>query len=268
MKRLNIDIKSKSFWISLAVRIVLLACGIKMIMLYYAPLRVHILNAGNAFGLGVGALLIISALLLNSICIIAKRMWNSKKIKPFFVTALALVIVVSSVFVGTLASIVKSSEYSATNQTTVIVLGCRIWGSNPSSALKLRARAATDYLNSNPDAVAILSGGQGSDENLSEAQCIFNLMTADGISPDRLFIEDKSTNTDENIANSKRIIEANGLSKDVAIATTDYHQKRASMICKKNGLNPASLPSKSGKDTKATFFTREVFGIWAQWLGL
>jgi uncharacterized SAM-binding protein YcdF (DUF218 family) len=136
----------------------------------------------------------------------------------------------------------------------------------PSKALKNRINAGAEYLNKNKNAICILSGGQGADENLSEGQCMYNLMTQAGIEPSRLFIEEKSTSTDENILFSKKIIEQNNLSTNVAIATSDYHQLRASMICKKNSLSSASLPCGSEIYYKPTFFVREVFGIWAQWL--
>ena len=89
-------------------------------------------------------------------------------------------------------------------------------------------------------------------------------MTESGIDGNRIIIEDKSTSTDTNVKNSLKIIEDNNMSKEVAVATTDYHQYRASMICRKNGLSPSSLPSNSTKPSKPTFFTREVFGVWIQ----
>lgn len=263
---IKIDFKSKEFWFEILFRLACFASAVELFLLYYGPLRVKVLNLGNAFGLGVALLLVLLAIFLTPIKALIIKLWKNKKGKKLIVSLTALLLVGITVFLGTLISVVNSSKYSASNQSTVIVLGCRIWGSTPSSALRLRVKAGADYLKEHPSAVAILSGGQGSDENLSEAQCMYDLMLEEGIDADRLYLEDKSTTTDENIENSLKIIEENNLSKDVAIATTDYHQKRASMICRKNGLNPASLPSPSGKDVKATFFTREVFGIFAQWI--
>lgn len=268
MKKLSVDIKSKSFWINLIVRIVLLGFALVLVYLYYAPLRMKILNSGNAFGLGIALILALLAVFWTRFCNTIKRIWKKKKGKKFLVTISAILLIGVTVFTSTLISIVNSSDYSATNETTVIVLGCRIWGSTPSRALRARVDVAVDYMQKNQDAVAILSGGQGSDENLSEAQCMYNLMTQAGIDASRIYLEDQSTSTDENIAFSKKIIEDNNLSTNVAVATTDYHQKRSAMICKKNDLTASSLPSLSGKGTRATFFTREVFGVWAQWVKL
>lgn len=264
----KIDLKSKKFWLITAFRVLMIISSLLIIKLYYAPLKVKILNAGNFFGLCVAAVLLIFAVFFNQIINLIKKIAQKKAGKAVLSVLLAFVIAGTALFTGTLASVISNAKQSATNETTVIVLGCRIWGSRPSGALKARVNAAKQHLEKNEDAVAILSGGQGSDEDLSEAQCMYNLLVDAGIDPSRLYIEDKSTSTDENIAFSKKIIQENNLSMDVAVATTDYHQKRAKMICEKNGLKSTSLPSRSGKDTRATFFTREVFGVWAQWLHL
>lgn len=262
----KIDLKSRAFWIDIVARVLMLAAALILFKLYYGPLRVKILNAGNGFGLAVALILVLAAIFLTPLCNFIKKLWKSKKGRRAVTAAAAVILIGITVFTSTLVSVINCSEYSASDETTVIVLGCRIWGSKPSSALKARVKAASDYMSDHPEAVAVLSGGQGPDEDLSEAQCMYNLMLENGIDSDRLYLEDKSTSTDENIAFSKKIIEENNLSQNVAVATTDYHQKRAIMICEKNGLEASSLPSDSGKDTKATFFTREVFGVWAQWL--
>lgn len=252
--------------INIIIRLIFIACGLILIALYIGPVIAGVLNLGNAFGLGVAAILILSAVFLTPIINFIKKLWQSNSGKGIIIAVTAIILIGITIFTSTLVSIISYSQYTAKNETTVIVLGCRIWGSTPSRALKARANAAAEYLKTHPDAVAILSGGQGPDENLSEAQCMHNIITETGIDASRLYLEDQSTSTDENIAFSKKIIEEKGLSKNVAIATTDYHQKRAAMICEKNGLKSASLPSVSGKSTKSTFFTREVFGVIVQWL--
>lgn len=91
---------------------------------------------------------------------------------------------------------------------------------------------------------------------------MYNILTEKGISPDRLYLEDKSTNTEENIAFSKRIIDENGLDTDIAVVTSDYHLKRATMICKKNGLkNVHRISAASVYFDKPTFYLREVLGV-------
>ncbi len=249
--------------IKLIIKIALILMGLYIFYIYAGPLvSLGVINAGNLFGFGVAGVLIFTAVFLDKIL----QAFQTSRGRAIISVICALLVIFSAVFFATLSQVVKHSKYTADNESTVIVLGCQIRGSIPSMTLKARCNAAADYMKEHPDSVAIATGGQGADEDLSEGQCIFNLMTENGIDKSRIYIEDKSTNTDQNVANAKIIIDENGFSSDVAVATSEYHQYRASMICKKNGLTASSIPSRSSRRAKPTFFTREVFAVWAQWL--
>ena len=252
------------------LRIIIILLGLYIIRLYIPPLvSLGVINFGNAFGMLAGAAIAAFGIVLPKITEFVKLqidIGNKKATVAVISIICALAFAFLTAFFATLGSVVASSRQTATNQKTVIVLGCQIRGSVPSMSLNQRCMAAVRYMKENPDAVAIASGGQGSDEDLSEGRCIFNIMTEKGISPERIFIEDRSTNTDENIAFSKKIIDEKGLSPEVAVATNEYHERRAKMICKKNGLTAYSIPAPSSKWGKPTFFTREVFAVWAQLL--
>ena len=84
-------------------------------------------------------------------------------------------------------------------ETTVVVLGCRVKNKKPSLALKERLDKTYQYLNENPKLQCILSGGQGANEEISEAKCMYQYLVSKGIDPHRLYQEDKSTSTRENI---------------------------------------------------------------------
>lgn len=252
----------------LIVQIILIVFGIYIIRIYLPPLvSLGELNLGNLFGyLAGGGIVALGALLNVIVTFIKGQIETDHKKQVIIILSVICVLAISflAAFFGTLSSIVSNSHQTATDQTTVIVLGCRIKGDVPSGSLKARCSAAAKYLEEHPDAVVIASGGQGSDENLSEGQCIHDLLVEKGIDESRIFIEDKSHSTDENIANSKKIIDDNNLSTEVAVATSDYHEKRAHMVCEKNGLTAYSIPANSTKWAKPTQFTREVFGVWVQ----
>ncbi len=252
----------------LTAQIILIAAGLYIIRLYIPPLiSLGVLNAGNLFGFAAGGGLVALGALLRPLVTFVRgetECGHGRRIGIILCLLALLVIAFLTAFFGTLSGIVSHSKETATDQSTVIVLGCQIRGSAPSNSLRARCNAAAKYLDAHPDAVCIASGGQGKDENLSEGQCIYNLLTEQGIDGSRIYIEDKSTNTDQNIANSVKIIEENNLSKEVAIATNDYHERRADMICQKNGLTAYSVPANSSKWAKPTMFTREVFAVWEQ----
>ncbi|WP_294905640.1 YdcF family protein [uncultured Eubacterium sp.] len=145
---------------------------------------------------------------------------------------------------------------------TVTVLGCRVKGTVPTRALMSRCKAAFDYLTENKNSVAVLSGGQGPDEDISEAECMYRILTEKGIDKTRLYIENASTSTEENLKFSSDVIDKNNLSKEIVICTSEYHIYRALMIAKKAGINATGLPAHSMRIFRIPAFTREVFGVW------
>ena len=233
------------------LKIILLTIGIILLLWYLAPLAALILNIGNAVGIVCSALIILFGFYCNKMPV----GWRNGIL--IFVAVFFAVVVIPLSFNMARYANYKSNE----GAQTVIVLGCKVNGTSPSKYLYDRCKTAAEYLNENPDAVAILSGGQGSDEAISEAQCMENVLVEMGIDKSRLYLEDKSTNTLENIAYSNKVIEENGLSTDVLVVTNEFHEYRAKLICDKAGLNFHSSCSRSSFYTFLTYYTRELMGI-------
>ena len=127
--------------------------------------------------------------------------------------------------------------------------------------LTRRLEAAFDYLEAHPDAVCIVSGGQGSDEQISEAQAMFNYLTARGIDEKRIFREDRSTTTEENIRYSREIIEREGLSREIAIATDGFHELRASIFAGRQGLSASAISADTPWYTFSAYYARELVAL-------
>lgn len=142
----------------------------------------------------------------------------------------------------------------------VIVLGCRVRGETPSSLLRSRCYTAAQVLKEHPGAVCIVAGGQGEGEDISEAEAMRRLMAEYGIEDERVFKEDKSTSTAENFAFSLEIMQREGLSGNVAIVTSDYHQYRASLYAKRAGIEAAGHYSGS---TSIFYFMNSWLREWA-----
>ena len=149
---------------------------------------------------------------------------------------------------------------------TVVVLGCHVKGTRPSKALRQRLNAAEAFLNERPDAVCVLSGGQGEDEEIPEADCMYRELTAAGIAPGRLYREDRSTSTRENLLFSQAIINDNGLPETVVVVTNEYHQYRAGLIAKALGMETYAVSAPSGVGLLPTYWVREWFGILYEWI--
>ena len=147
----------------------------------------------------------------------------------------------------------------------VVVLGAKVNGTSPSLSLSDRIDAAERYLRSHPDTVAILSGGQGTDEDISEAECMYRQLTARGISPQQLWIEDKATSTWENLKFSLDLIEEKtGNRPDtIGLISSEYHLFRAGLFAKDCGVTAVGIPAKTQWiSLRVNYFLREVAGVW------
>ncbi len=113
----------------------------------------------------------------------------------------------------------------------IVVLGAAVKGESPSLALERRISAAQEYLERNPETVAVLSGGQGRGELISEAECMRRALVSRGIDENRLILEDKSRDTAENITNTLAIID--GKYDSIAVVTNNFHLYRAMRLAKK-----------------------------------
>lgn len=231
------------------MELVFLITGVLVFAVFFLPIFQQVLNLGNAAGMLVGILLFAVGLTAD------KMDFTQKKWATFISAGLLALCVYACV------SVFKSSVKTATNEKTVIILGCRVKGDIPSIALEKRVDSAYDFLLCNGESVAVLSGGQGRDENISEALCMKQMLVARGIDESRLFLEERSVNTDQNIRFSKKIIDENNLPHRVAIATSEYHQYRAELICRRYGLESAALNAKTSPVLLPTFLLREAMAV-------
>lgn len=229
------------------MQIALIIIGAVVFLLFAIAVFDRVLNFGNIAGMLFGIAYIVIGSVINRT--------DSSNQKYIFIIALCVLLLT----IFKLREIYAAGKTKISEQKVIIVLGCRVRGDEPSLSLIKRVDAAYKFLLFNPESVAILSGGQGKDENISEAQCMQQLLYARGISKNRLILEERSTSTDENIRFSLQIIETLDLDRNVAIATSEYHQKRAANICKKYGLNSTPVSSKTKRTLLPTFLLRELF---------
>jgi len=147
----------------------------------------------------------------------------------------------------------------------VIVLGAGVNGTVPSLSLRERLDAAYDYMRANPEAICVVSGGQGRGEDITEALCMYNDLTGKGIDPERVWMEDKATNTQENIACSLALIEEKtGQRPDTAgIVSSEYHLFRAGLFAREQNLTAVGIPAKtSWFSLRLNYFLREIVAVW------
>ena len=147
----------------------------------------------------------------------------------------------------------------------VVVLGAKVRSDGPSLSLTNRIDAAYDYLTAHPEIIAVVSGGQGTDEPVTEAKCMYDGLVARGIDPSRIWMEDKATSTWENLHFSLDLIEAKTGSRPekIAVLSSEYHLFRASLFTKECGAEFIGIPAKTTKiSLRINYFMREVAGVW------
>ncbi|MCM1266583.1 MAG: YdcF family protein [Bacteroidales bacterium] len=142
----------------------------------------------------------------------------------------------------------------------IIVLGAQMKPAGPSAVLKFRLDAAYDYLIENEDTLCVVSGGQGANEPCTEAQGMRDYLVGRGIAPERILMEDKSTDTSENIAYSAELI--GGTDYAVGIVTNNFHVFRGVMLARHAGFEGAcGIAARSNIYFQPNNLVREFFGI-------
>ena len=162
--------------------------------------------------------------------------------------------------------IIRSSRGTeAPESEYLIVLGAGVNGTVPSRSLRERLDGAYEYLMTYPENIAIVSGGQGYGEEITEAQCMFDYLVARGIHPDRVWMEPEATNTLENLRFSLDVVEAKTGERpnQVAILSSEYHLHRAGMFAGWLGLDAELVPAKTVvPPLRWNYYLREVFAVW------
>ena len=171
-----------------------------------------------------------------------------------------------AIFALTEAVIIHASFGSQdTDFDYLLVLGAKVRTTGPSLSLQNRIDKAYEYLVAHPDTVAILSGGQGTDEPVTEAACMYDRLVTKGINPKRLWKEDKDTSTWENLIFTLDLVEQKTGTRPtkLGVVSSEYHLFRASLFAREHGVEFVGIPAETTKiSLKINYFLREVAGVW------
>ncbi|MEA4911472.1 MAG: YdcF family protein [Oscillospiraceae bacterium] len=159
------------------------------------------------------------------------------------------------------ALILRAAARPTQPADTLLILGCRVDEDGPSLMLRRRMDTAIGYLQTHPSCRVIAAGGHGRGESMPEAQAIARYLEENGIAPDRIYRDERSKNTDENIRNCAEIIGAHALDGRVIIVSDGFHQYRASLLAEKYGLLSSPLSSRTPPGVAVTYWFREILGI-------
>lgn len=147
----------------------------------------------------------------------------------------------------------------------VVVLGAKVRNDGPSVSLQNRIDAAYAYLLEHPQAIAVVTGGQGADEPMTEAECMYQELVAMGIDESRIWREHKATSTWENLQFSLDLIEEKTGTRPqkIGLLSSEYHLFRAKLFAKECGVEAAGIPAHTSRISQMiNHFLREVAGVW------
>lgn len=147
----------------------------------------------------------------------------------------------------------------------VVVLGAGVNGTVPSMSLQERIDGAYEYLTRYPQAVAVLSGGQGNGEEITEAECMYRELTAMGISPQRLWKEEQATDTRENIRFSLDLIEEKTGTRPekIGLVSSEYHLCRAGLLAGQEQVESVGIPARTTwAALRLNYYLREIAAVW------
>ncbi|MBE6861050.1 MAG: YdcF family protein [Ruminococcus sp.] len=245
------------------VRAFIALASIIFLFIFIIPMLHRIINLGNIFGSIVSASVLIYIVFYSKFTALIENIKATQTgciLINFVNICIASALIISVII--TFFMVKTANDTPENNYTTLVVLGCKVKNGEPSLMLQRRLDTAYTYLNDNPDAKVIVSGGKGTDEIISEAECMTNYLLSKGISSDRIYMESASTSTNENLAFSKKLIDENHLSPKITIVTDGFHQLRAELIAKKQGYKDIkNLSASTALWLLPTYYVRELFGV-------
>ena len=173
------------------------------------------------------------------------------------------------VFAGLFGAVMYGSyDHIQDDPQVMVILGCRVMPEgHPSILLQDRLDTALDYLEDHPDMTVVVSGGQGDDEHVSEAQAMYDYLVEHGADGDQIIREDQSRNTWQNINYTLELFQS-GEAADterVLLVSSDFHLTRIQMLWNRasgggDTLSTLAAPV-SHFPSRVQMFFREPFAL-------
>ena len=159
---------------------------------------------------------------------------------------------------------------TAFNEDCALVLGSGIRGEKILPTLQFRLDKCLDYIQHNPEALIIVSGGKGRNETISESEAMKRYLISKGVDPNRIIEENQSKNTRQNMQFSKALLDTRFPSGNYSVVciTSDYHAYRASKLSKKADLTVSHYSAKTAWYLYPAAYFRETLSIIKMWIGL
>lgn len=166
------------------------------------------------------------------------------------------------VWAGYLTVLIVSYQAAPPAGRNVIVLGAQVYSAERMGvSLKNRVERAYEYLQENPESKCIVTGGQGDNEPCAESLTARNALVRSGIGQERIFFEDKSRNTRENLEYAMETAKANSLSTEVVVVSQSFHLYRAVRLAESAGFTASGLAAETDPIIYPSYYGRELLSL-------
>lgn len=249
------------------IKAVLLCAEFFLLLLFVFPITKRVLNMGNICGIAACLMLIAATAFSDKLFAFIASAWQHTGGR-IAILAVSCIIAAGIIYISVLSYLMASAYNDPPKEPdVVVVLGCHVFGSRPSQMLRYRLDAAYEYLIAHEDTLCVVTGGQGAGEDITEAQAMHDYLISKGISPGRIIMEDKSTNTEENLKFTADILSAMGLPLEITIVSDGYHQYRARLLADDLGYSQVhSISGYTKPYMLPTYWVREWLAITAEYI--
>lgn len=225
---------------------------------FLIPIHWNVLNIGNVSGIIVCAAVLLCVLFSGRIGAACRKSRAVRRAAAAVLVLFCAGLAWAAVLTGLMISGAAASPPAT---ATVLVLGSKVSGDVPSADLRVRILTASAYLKAHPKAVCIACGGRGRGENRTEAEVIREGLEDLGIDPSRVYPENRSASTRENIGNALKMIDQNGLNRTLAVVTDEYHEYRACSIARRLGVPALAVPARTPWYILSACWARELLAL-------
>lgn len=248
--------------VKIVLKIILIVSGVLLIANSLYLTAITNFNSGIVIPLGVGLLFVLYGIFFNKVNAVTRT--GVPRIIKYAVFAGFIFIFGLMIFLAAFGNM-NNVTYK---EDVIVVLGAGIKGETPNLILKGRLDKAVEYYSQNPNAVIVVSGGQGFQEDIPEGLAMERYLVARGIPIEKILKEEKATDTLQNFKLSKKILDNyfTGKTYKTALITNDFHVYRATETAKIAGLNCTHYFAQTDWKTLPLNYFRESAAVINLWI--
>lgn len=243
------------------LKAICLITGLVLILNGLICIVISSINFGIIASILMGIFAFLVFLLFEKIEELIKTTIKGKVLFVFFAICLMFFIFTESVIIFSKVKLCNEEP------NIIIVLGAGLKGDKISLTLYYRLLKGLEYLEKNPDAYIVVTGGMGAGETITEAEAMKAFLIRNGVSEEKIIYEDESTSTTENFKFTKKLLDEKfeGEEYDVCYTTNSFHVYRAGKIAERQGLIAYGIPARDVWYMSLTNHIREFFAVVKWW---